>query len=248
MISKDEIKTLSKANNLTFHQQEQHYIQTATLQAIYTAVADQLIFKGGTALFFFYGLNRFSEDLDFTQTQPLDIEYITNTLSNIYSILNIPTDIKTEKNPAGPTIKVKTQGLLHNKPLSTTTVKIDISNRNDILHPADIKEVIPIYNDLRPFNVPVMKKEEILAEKIRALIIRGKARDIYDISFLLKKGIPLDIQLINKKLEYYNISFNKNMLIEKINAIQPLWNAELQGLVPKVPVFNDEVSIIVNHI
>ena len=199
-------------------------------------------------MFFFYGLNRFSEGLDFTQIQPFDIDYLKTTLSNVFSILNIPHDIKTETKPAGITIKVKTKGQLYNKPLSTTTVKIDISERNDIMKLPDIKEVVPYYDDLRPFTVPVMTKQEILAEKIRALIIRGKARDVYDVAFLIKKGITCDLDLVNKKLEYYDTSFNPDAFKIKIKSIQKIWNAELQGLVPIVPLFNKEVSIILNHI
>lgn len=248
MISKDDLKKFSKAYNLTFHQQEQHYIQTATLQGIYTAVANQLVFKGGTAMFFFYGLNRFSEDLDFTQIQPLDIDYLKTTLSNVFFILNIPHDVKTETKPAGITIKVKTKGPLYNKPLSTTTVKIDISERNDVMQLPNTKEVAPCYDDLRPFTVPVMTKQEILAEKIRALMIRGKARDVYDVAFLIKKGITWDLNLVNKKLEYYDTTFNQSAFIRKLKSIQKIWKAELQGLVPMVPLFNEEVSIILNHI
>jgi len=49
-----------------------------------------------------------------------------------------------------------------------------------------------------------MKKEEILAEKVRAMSIRRRARDLYDIAFLLKKGVSMEYELINKKLSYYN--------------------------------------------
>jgi predicted nucleotidyltransferase component of viral defense system len=44
-------------------QQEKHYLQSLIL----TIVSDYpLVFKGGTYLWLFHGLNRFSEDLDFT--------------------------------------------------------------------------------------------------------------------------------------------------------------------------------------
>ena len=80
MISKYELKRFARAQKLTLHQQEQHYIQTAIIQGIYISIANELIFKGGTALFFFYGLNRFSEDLDFTKTKNVAIKKLQSTV------------------------------------------------------------------------------------------------------------------------------------------------------------------------
>ena len=64
MILKEDLIRLAKLNRLKAFQQEKHYIQTLVLRSIYAATND-LTFKGGTSLWFFYGLNRFSEDLDF---------------------------------------------------------------------------------------------------------------------------------------------------------------------------------------
>ena len=47
-------------------QLERDYLLTLLLSEIYRVFSTDLIFKGGTALKYFYGLNRFSEDLDFT--------------------------------------------------------------------------------------------------------------------------------------------------------------------------------------
>ena len=45
-------------------QLEKHYLQTLTLYALSNCFSGNLIFNGCTALSMFYGLNRFSEDLD----------------------------------------------------------------------------------------------------------------------------------------------------------------------------------------
>jgi len=209
MISIDDITRLAKANKLKPYQQEKNYIQTATLSGIYTALVDELIFKGGTALFFFYGLDRFSEDLDFTRIKQYNYNQLKTMISDIFTILHVNHEIKTEKSLAGKTFKVKAEGPLYKGPLSTSIVSVDISERNDIVLKLDIKEIIPMYDDLRPFTIPVMKKEEILAEKVRALITRKRARDLYDIAFLLKKEVDWEDDLINKKLSYYNKTFNQ---------------------------------------
>jgi len=47
--------------------------------------------------------------------------------------------------------------------------------------------------EVLPFFVIVMNKDEILAEKIRTFITRNRARDIYDLWFLLQRGAGLDV-------------------------------------------------------
>jgi len=39
------------------------------------------------------------------------------------------------------------------------------------------------------------------------LLIRGKARDLYDLWFLMEQGRSLDLALINSKLALYETSF-----------------------------------------
>lgn len=58
--------------------------------------------------------------------------------------------------------------------------------------------------------------DEIVAEKVRAIMTREKGRDIYDLWFLLNKNILIDNNLVEEKLKYYDISkFEKEKLIEK---------------------------------
>jgi predicted nucleotidyltransferase component of viral defense system len=61
--------------------------------------------------------------------------------------------------------------------------------------------------EVLPFFVIVMNKDEILAEKVRTVITRNRARDIYDLWFLLQGGAGIDLKLINAKLSYYNKKF-----------------------------------------
>ncbi len=248
MITTEELLRFAKVNRLKPHQQEKHYMQTATLAAVYTAVADELVFKGGTALFFFYGLDRFSEDLDFTQIKNYDQNKLKTTLSDVLTVIHIIHEIKTKKSIAGKTFKIKAQGPLYKSPLSESVISIEISERNDIVLQPDIKDVIPVYDDLRPFTVPVMKKEEILAEKVRALMIRGKARDLYDIAFLLKKGISLEYELINKKLSYYKKTFNAEEFTGQATSIQAIWQPELHGLLPKIPAFDEILHFVLDQV
>ena len=46
----------------------------------------------------------------------------------------------------------------------------------------------------------VLDEEEILAEKVRAIVSRTKARDVYDFWFLLQEKTEINYSLIQTKL------------------------------------------------
>ena len=80
-----------------------------------------------------------------------------------------------------------------------------------------------------------MSKNEILAEKIRALLTRKitKGRDIYDMWYLLNQDANIDDKLINKKLKYYNLKLNKNNILKKIkNFTKKDFILDLRPFVP----------------
>ena len=81
MITKEELKEYSKIRELNLGQAEKDYFQTIILFILYQDFGKELIFKGGTALSKCFGLDRFSEDLDFTISQDIDIKKIEDGLN-----------------------------------------------------------------------------------------------------------------------------------------------------------------------
>jgi predicted nucleotidyltransferase component of viral defense system len=51
-----------------------------------------------------------------------------------------------------------------------------------------------------------LSQDEILAEKIRAVMTRKKGRDLYDLWYLLAKGAQMDRDMLKKKLAFYDLS------------------------------------------
>ena len=92
---------------------------------------------------------------------------------------------------------------------SMCSLKMDISWREEIVMDPENITVYPIYDELFPYLALCMNKEEILSEKIRAILTRDANRDLYDLFFLIKKGIELDIDMVNKKLEFYDMEFER---------------------------------------
>src|SRR5574343_173248 len=70
MITKLELQKYANLKSLNLGQAEKDYYQNIVLFCVYRIYANEIVFKGGTALSKCYGLDRFSEDLDFTSTVP----------------------------------------------------------------------------------------------------------------------------------------------------------------------------------
>nr|CBH37318.1 conserved hypothetical protein [uncultured archaeon] len=94
-----------------------------------------------------------------------------------------------------------------------------------------------------------MEREELLAEKVRAVLTRNRARDVYDLWFLLKKGTKFDFDLVNEKLKYYTRVFEKEVFMERIKRTGEYWESELKPLViGRLPrfelVYNDVKAVL----
>ena len=90
-----------------------------------------------------------------------------------------------------------------------------------------------------------MSEKEILAEKIRALITRNYARDLFDLWFLLNKKAEIDLKLINKKLSYYIKSFSKGEFVKAINLKKDIWKPELNPfIIGELPKFAEAKKLV----
>ena len=110
-----------------------------------------------------------------------------------------------------------------------------------------MKFLVSTFPEIPSFELSVLDIEEIAAEKIRCIMTREKPRDIYDLWFLSKKDITLDVSLINKKLKIYKLTFNQKRFIEKVNEKQKMWKRDLQDLiVGTLPEFDDVVVELID--
>ncbi|MFA5763227.1 MAG: nucleotidyl transferase AbiEii/AbiGii toxin family protein [archaeon] len=205
MLTKKEIIDYAKITNNTPHQQEKHYVQSLILSSISD---EKIIFKGGTYLWFFHGLQRFSEDLDFTAIG--EVKNLDKKVINYLNGFGIFAEIKKKENKNdGFSFRVDVEGPLFENELSKNFVYVEISKRNDL-----IKE--PLNLILKNTNYLISEKhvmgmslEEVAAEKVRAIMTRSKPRDVFDLNFLIsEKNVFFNEVLIQKKLDYYNEKFS----------------------------------------
>lgn len=227
---------------------EKDYLQHLFLIFLSRKLSNELVFKGGTALQKVYGLNRFSIDLDFSQTAEIDFAELINAITkNIvgFGYVSRFEEIKT----LGRTFRIKIHGpLYNNSQISASTLLVEISQRENILLEPQLRQITPIYNDLQPYSILVMQESEILAEKVRAIMARNKPRDIFDLHFLVKKGIKFNTELINKKLSYYKEKYSTKRFIEKIKEKEPIWDKELKNYMQTFPDFKIVAKEIIEAI
>ena len=247
MISRSELTRIAEMKHLTIRNAEKDYL----LEFLLYSLSDDrrsLVFKGGTALYKFYNLNRFSEDLDFDAIgKRLDSDKIIKKiirnleLSGMQRALPEKIEYSNETN-----IRFAIRGPLYDgSKNSMSRVTINISKRERPLS-YSMKLLISAFPEIPSFELSVLNIEEIAAEKIRCIITREKPRDIYDLWFLSKKGITLDVSLINKKLKIYKLTYNQKKFVEKVNEKQKMWKRDLQDLIiGNLPEFNSVVAELV---
>ncbi len=192
------------------------YLQIRFLEAWYRKVKPgSSFFKGGTALRLVAGSIRHSEDLDFTtRLSPSDTRSLLESIQRTLNVEFPGLRIKEVKTIQGYGARVLTSGPSLQHPLS---VKLDFSVRESVLDPqvSALQIRLPVPNII---IVEHLSKTEILAEKIRALIHRKKARDLFDLLYLLQTNTKLPLSFLNAKLLYYKETFHPDALREKIQS------------------------------
>ncbi|MBU0591233.1 nucleotidyl transferase AbiEii/AbiGii toxin family protein [Candidatus Micrarchaeota archaeon] len=233
MIGNEELTNIARMGGMLPHQQEKHYVQTIVLKSLFSNYSNKLIFKGGTSLWFFHGLRRFSEDLDFTaKIDEINTKNITTQVNNDLALMGLENGITISEMKNSLSFRVGAKGpLFQGERGSSCFVSVDISFREKVILPYETHEYDPPYTEIGPFSVVTMDLKEISAEKIRAIMTREKARDVYDLFFLFRKGQIPDLVLINEKLSYYEKKFNYKEFEKELKKKKDIWDNELSSLI-----------------
>ena len=244
MISKEELERYALRLGFNLWQAERDYLQHLLLSSLSRRTADELVFKGGTALQKVFGLNRFSIDLDFTQNKPLP-KNLFELLQKDLSLFGIPAFFTVAHNKNSIAAKFLIHGISYRNTDNTAVIlRIEISLREQTVKETETKEIFPFYADIQPYLMKVMNLDEIFAEKVRTILTRTKARDVFDLRFLLHKGVYIDEHLVNEKLREYNLKYSKPALVDKLKAVKSIWQNELSQLVKVVPEFDEMMKQI----
>ncbi len=234
MLTKAQIQRIAQRNGIGMQVQERDYVQHLILWLLYSR-SQALIFKGGTALRLVYGGNRYSEDLDFNG--PEDVAILQSLWPEIIAGLEdfgVVAEVRNDwVSDVGYSFDVSFQGPLHNgRERSKGKVRVDVNRRPEQVQTRR-ELVISEYDDVRPFVVTVLTLEHLMAEKIRALLVRGKPRDLYDIWLLLHQGVEPDTALIQRKLTLYEMRWDPGALEGAVERVRADWERDLRPLLPQ---------------
>ena len=179
------------------------------LKDIYTepSLGPILGFKGGTAAYLFYGLPRFSVDLDFDLLNPEKEDFIFEEIKEIlegYGSLK-----KVDKKRHNFFYLLSYTG----KTEKEQNIKVEI-NRQEFGSRYEIKNYLGI-------SMKVMVKEDMSAHKLVAMYERlGKTnRDVFDVWYFLKNDWPINKEIVEKrtKMDFKNFLKKCLNLVGKID-------------------------------
>src|SRR3989338_4051947 len=252
MIPLAELKRFAAKSGIALTTVEKDYALTWILCALSkTKYKTDFIFKGGTSLRKIYFPDwRYSEDLDFTLAKQLDKEEIEAVIESINNVLIKLVGLRLAAksfhlNQEYAQLKVQFMGPLQHE----NTIKFDLSFNELLVLPPQEKPILSEYSDREENSLLVYPLEEILAEKIRSILQRGKTRDYYDVWKILK----LHSKTVNKekikevlvaKCKFKKMVCNEELLFEKekIAEAKQFWEKGLAHQINNLPDFNAVVT------
>lgn len=235
-------------------------IQEAVLLGLYRGgFFKEAAFYGGTALRIFYGLNRFSEDLDFSLIKPnpkFDITKYFSILEDELNSLGLKFMIQ-EKNKSNDS-NIKSAFL---KGGTKENILLFYSENDDIIHYHSKEQIkIKFEVDVNPpqfatfdikyktlpslYHARLYDQPSLFAGKLHALICRGwknriKGRDLYDYLFYIGMGVKVNIPHLKARLvdsdyfddtENFNIEILHQILNERFSQID--YNQAKEDVIP----------------
>lgn len=240
---------------------EKDYILTWILYGIasHERMVKTLVFKGGTVLKkVYFPEYRFSEDLDFTLlNDELTNEQLFSDLEEVFEFVaeeaNIALQLGEDAEHESGSINFY---IIYTGPLGGSVgskqVKVDIT-RKDILEFEPVNRPVFIdYSDGGEFNLLCYSLEEVVIEKMCALMGRTQPRDLYDLWHLFEYE-KLDIKSVLPEFERkaknkgHDPANFATKVQSKLNAFKGRWNSSLANQIKDLPDFDTVVWELNKH-
>lgn len=196
-------------------------------------------FYGGTALRIFYGVDRFSEDLDFSflvADNTFDIQKYFKSIREIIESLGLNFEVSRKDKVADSAIdsafvKGNTRELFLTIYPTSTEVSQIVHNENIVVKfEVDVNPPLYATTEIKfrllpfPYQVRVYDKQSLFAGKLHAVIARRwkhrvKGRDLYDYIYYLSLDTKLNLKHLEARLKQTNtieddVILTRELLIE----------------------------------
>ena len=196
-------------------------------------------FYGGTALRIFYGLDRFSEDLDFSLIKPEDDFQLSSYFSGLESELkSLGLKFSIEEKAKTADTAIKSAFLKGNTKQHIISVygaeELHINSNENIKIKFEIDTNPPAFAQFEnkygllptPYQVKLYDLPSLFAGKLHAVICRSwkhrvKGRDLYDLVFYISKSAKVNLKHLQARFidskflrpdEPFDINILKGML------------------------------------
>ncbi|MBC2715262.1 MAG: nucleotidyl transferase AbiEii/AbiGii toxin family protein [Desulfobacteraceae bacterium] len=229
---------------------------------------DSAAFYGGTALRIFYGLDRFSEDLDFSlleKNKGFDISDYCTAIRNELGAYGFDMTVekkqkKVESNIESAFIKGETLVQLLN--INAMTPPISGVHKNEILKIKLEVDVLPpsgaefeVKYSLRPipYSIRIFSLSSLFAGKLHAVLCRGwesgrmKGRDLYDMVWYISNATPVNLAHLEERMKQTghledNQALSREMLL---NLLKVKFNSMdfKQAKADIIPFINDPAAV-----
>lgn len=242
MLSSYEINTDTDRRNATFEVMQQ--IILAGLQQ--GGFFDKAAFYGGTCLRIFHGLQRFSEDMDFSlvrKDEKFNIEDYFDPIVKVFeSIGRKVVIIKKDKRTFG---RVESAFLKDNTQLydvafqteKSIKIKIEVDTNPPLMFDTEQKLLMKPYSFMtRCFTLP-----DLYAGKMHALVFRNwktrlKGRDWYDFEWYVRNDVPLDFLHLQERIkEFSGEEMSREKFMQLLN--ERLATADMKSVLEDVTRF-----------
>ena len=207
---------------------------------------EKAAFYGGTALRIFYGLDRFSEDLDFSLIEKdnnFNFEEYLPSIEDVAKKYGLTVEINSKEKIEASDIK---SAFMKSNTIENITlffcdedaIHINHNERIKIKFEVDITPPLATYETKfrlspEPYSIRLFDKESLFSGKLHAVICRSwksrvKGRDLYDFIFYLQKGIKFNLKHLQERLidsgyisreENFNLELVKKILIDRFEKI-----------------------------
>lgn len=224
MLSAYDLTTEQQKLNATFEVNQQ-----IILAGLYNGgFFNEAAFYGGTCLRIFHGLQRFSEDMDFSLLAPNDKFDFTNYFQPIIDQFAL----------VGRNVEIKKKDKKNFSKVESAFLK-DNTDVYDVAFPTEMSVKTKIEVDTQPplkfnteqrllllpqsFMVRCFTLPDLFAGKMHALVYRAwknrvKGRDWYDFEWYIRHNIPLNFTHLHERaLQFNHEEITKESFLERLN-------------------------------
>lgn len=210
MLSAYDLSTSQAVRNATFEVNQQ-----IILAGLYQGgFFDKAAFYGGTCLRIFHGMQRFSEDMDFSllnRCENFDFTSYFQPIIDEFAAIGRSVDIKKKDK--------KNFGRVESAFLKDNTDVYDVSFRTDrsIKIKIEVDTNPPLFfsteqkllMEPRSFMTRCFTLPDLFAGKMHALVYRAwknrvKGRDWYDFEWYVRNKVPLDFRHLQERIKEFN--------------------------------------------